>query len=188
MAEVSHSPIRVEVLPRQGLDEAVAGIDRSEHVDTQYQVVDGQLRLAPVQMVEVPTWDPQGSGDHSVAAQIAFCASAMDQGGVLVGAMDGERVVGLAIIDPAFEPSRAWLASLYVTRPYRRQGVAQRLWDSAAAIAVRAGARSIYVSATPTGSAVGFYLRQGCQLAHPVHPELFHHEPEDIHLTCDLSR
>ena len=53
-------------------------------------------------------------------------------------------------------------------------------------IAVANGAESIYVSATPTESAVGFYLRQGCRLAHPVHPDLFAAEPEDIHLVRSL--
>jgi hypothetical protein len=44
----------------------------------------------------------------------------------------------------------------------------------------------MYVSATPTGSAVGFYLGRGCRLADPVHPDLFAQEPEDIHLVCPL--
>jgi hypothetical protein len=54
-------------------------------------------------------------------------------------------------------------------------------------IALADGAASIYVSATPTASAVGFYLRQGCRLAHPVHPDLFAAEPEDIHLVRSLA-
>jgi CTP synthase len=48
-------------------------------------------------------------------------------------------------------------------------------------------AESIYVSATPTASAVGFYLRQHCHLAHPVHPDLFAAEPDDIHFVCSLN-
>lgn len=43
-----------------------------------------------------------------------------------------------------------------------------------------------YVSATPTGSAVGFYLGQGCRLADPGHSALFADEPEDIHLVYAL--
>jgi hypothetical protein len=42
------------------------------------------------------------------------------------------------------------------------------------------------VSATSTGSAVGFYLSRGCRLADPVHPKLFELEPVDIHLVLDL--
>jgi hypothetical protein len=34
---------------------------------------------------------------------------------------------------------------------------------------------------------VGFYLRQGCRLADPVHPDLWAKEPDDIHLVCPLD-
>jgi hypothetical protein len=45
----------------------------------------------------------------------------------------------------------------------------------------------MYVSATPTGSAVGFYLSRGCHLADPPHPALLASEPDDIHLVCPLA-
>ena len=95
---------------------------------------------------------------------------------------DEEQTVGLAIVHPSFEPLLAWLAFLHVSRPYRRRGAAQALWDASVDISVAGGAESIYVSAAPTESAVGFYLRQGCRLTETVHPELFAAEPEDIHL------
>jgi predicted N-acetyltransferase YhbS len=108
------------------------------------------------------------------------------RGGVLLGAFDAERTVGLAIVHPSFERLLAWLAFLHVSRSYRRKGAAQALWDAAVDISTAGGAESIYVSATPTESAVGFYLRQGCRLAQPVHPDLFAAEPDDIHLTCSI--
>jgi GNAT superfamily N-acetyltransferase len=89
-------------------------------------------------------------------------------------------------VEPAFEPELAWLAWLHVSRPYRRRGVARALWKAAADTARRGGARSMYVSATPTGSAVGFYVSEGCRLAEPPHPDLLAEEPEDIHLVCPL--
>lgn len=164
----------------------VAAIDRSEHVDVQYRVIDGQLQQVPAAITEVPPWDPIGSGPHSVAAEIEFCSSVVARGGVLLDTVDAERTAGLAIVHPSFEPPLAWLAFLHVSRPYRRRGAAQALWDASVELSVAGGAESIYVSATPTGSAVGFYLRQGCRLAQPVHPELFAAEPEDIHLLCSL--
>ena len=137
----------------------VATIDRSEHVDVQYCVIDGELQQIPAVITDVPAWDPTGSGPHTVAAEIAFCSSVVARGGILLGAFDGECAVGLAIVHPAFEPRLAWLAFLHVSRPYRRRGAAQALWNAAADIAGAADAESIYVSATPTASAVGFYLR-----------------------------
>jgi GNAT superfamily N-acetyltransferase len=165
----------------------VAAIDRSEHVAFEYRVIDGQLRHVPASITDVPAWDRTGSGPFSVASQIEFGTAAVASGGILLGAFEDERTAGLAIVNPRFEPALAWLALLHVSRPYRRQGVAQALWDAAADIAVKGGAESIYISATPTESAVGFYLRQGCHLARPVHPDLFAAEPEDIHLICSLG-
>ncbi len=165
----------------------VASIDRSEHVEVQYRVEDGRLVEAPVVTADIPPWDPDGSGEHSVARQIAFCASAVAGGAALLGAFDDDgELMGLATVHPTFERGLAWLATLHVSRPHRRRGAASALWGAGVALARDAGARSLYVSATPTGSAVGFYLGRGCRLADPVHPELFAHEPEDIHLICPL--
>jgi GNAT superfamily N-acetyltransferase len=165
----------------------VASIDRSEHVDVQYRVIDGTLHEIPATVTEIDPWEPDGSGPHSIATEIAFCTAVIAGGGTLLGAFDDEHTAGLAIVHPTFEPPLAWLAFLHVSRPYRRRGAAQALWNAAIDIAIAAGAESIYVSATPTGSAIGFYLRQGCHLTPAVHPDLFAAEPEDIHLTCPLT-
>jgi ribosomal protein S18 acetylase RimI-like enzyme len=165
----------------------VAEIDRSEHVEFEYRVIDGELRQVAATVTDAPPWDRIGSGPYSVAAHIEFCRSVVARGSVLLGAFYEGQVAGLAIVQPDFEPLLAWLAFLHVSRPHRRRGAAQRLWDAAIAIAGEAGAKSMYVSATPTASAIGFYLRQGCRLARPVHAELFAAEPDDIHLICSVS-
>lgn len=166
----------------------VALIDRSEHVEVQYAIEDGRLVEVPVVMADIPPWDADGSGEHSVGSHIAFCASVVADGAALLGAFDDDDAfMGLATLHPTFEPGLAWLATLHVSRPHRRRGAASALWDAGVALAREAEALSLYVSATPTGSAVGFYLARGCRLADPVHPELFAREPEDIHLLCPLD-
>lgn len=177
--------MRVVKLPADAVS-LVAAIDRSEHVDVQFGVIDGRLTEQPVTMSEIPKWDPVGSGPHSIAAHVDFCASLLASGAVLLGAMEKDQALGVAVVDPSFEPRMAWLAFLHVSRPYRRKGAARALWSAAADVAREANAESIYVSATPTGSAVGFYIGQGCRLANPVHPALFALEPEDIHLVKAL--
>lgn len=163
-------------------------IDRSEHVDVQYAMRDGQLVEAPVFMEDIPTW-PDDGGERSITKMLEFCTPIVEGGGTLLGAfIDGDELAGLAIVDPTFEPPLAWLALLHVSRPHRRAGAATALWAEAARIASGVGASSMYVSATPTGSAVGFYLSRGCRLADPVHPVLFEREPEDIHLVCELRQ
>ena len=164
----------------------IARIDRSELVDVQYAVRDGQLVEAPVFIEDVPAWSDDG-GEHSITKMLEFCTPIVEGGATLLGAFtDDDELAGLAIVDPTFEPPLAWLALLHVSRPHRRIGAATALWTEAARVAEGAGAASMYVSATPTGSAIGFYLRQGCRLADPVHPALFEQEPEDIHLVCEL--
>jgi len=166
----------------------IGQIDRSEPVDVEYGVRDGRLVERPVVMAEIPAWDPVGSGPHSVTAHVEWCRTVVDAGAILLVAVDGDddETAGVAIVDPDFEPPLAWLAFLHVSRPHRRHGVASRLWEVAVEHARASGAARLYVSATPTGSAVGFYLHQGCELADPVHPVLYEHEPKDIHLVCAL--
>ena len=48
------------------------------------------------------------------------------------------------------------------------------------------GADQLYVSATPSESAIDFYLSQGFALAKQVHKDLYALEPEDIHLLRQL--
>lgn len=164
----------------------VGEIDRSERVDVEYIVSDGNLVSRPVAR-DVPTWDPIGAGERSVSGVIAFWEPIVAGGASLIGAFDGETLLGLAIVDVSFEPGMAWLAFLYVSRPHRRTGVASALWAECELLAGAAGATSMYVSAVPSGSAVGFYLSCGCELADPPHPDLFSMEPEDIHLVCPIG-
>ncbi len=173
---------------RLGADgvEFVSRIDRSEHIDVEYELRDGTIVERPVTMAEVPPWDPVGDGPHSVAAEIAFCRRVVDEGGVVIAAYREDDVAGLAIVDAGLEAGLAWLAFLHVSRPHRRRGVATALWADAVSVAAGGGAAAMYVSAVPTGSAVGFYLSRGCRLANPVHPKLFAAEPDDIHLVCDV--
>jgi len=165
--------------------ERLAELDRSEHVTRAYELVDGELTQVEVNW-QVPNWFTAGDGDHSLAEQIAFCRSHLDQGGVLLGALKGHLLVGIALVRPKLHGDMAQLAFLHVSRVFRKQGIAKRLMGAVCDIARSAGARRMYVSAVPSESAVGFYLSQGCRLAEQVDPELYALEPEDIHLILDL--
>lgn len=161
-------------------------IDRSEHVTVRFGVVEGQLTTTPVEW-DVPTFDSDGTGEHSIHELLEHWTPVLDGGASLIGAFSQGRVAGLAIVDPSLEPGLAWLALLHVSRPFRRTGVATALWAEAIRIAEEAAAVSMYVSATPTGSAVGFYVTKGCVLAETPLPALYESEPEDIHLVCPVG-
>jgi GNAT superfamily N-acetyltransferase len=186
MLRVVAPPVRLRQLQLADL-RRLGEIDRSEHQQVRYSVVDGRLVSRPFSF-EVPGWDRHGSGDHSVTGLIRFAQPIVARGGEFLGAFVAEELAGCAILEATFDLDTAWLALLHVSRAYRRRGVASTLWKAAAEQAGAAGAGSIYVSATPSDSAVGFYLSRGCRLATPAEivDELFDREPDDIHLICDL--
>ena len=177
--------IEIRGLGADGI-ELIREIDRSEHIDMQYTVVDGRIVGESVEF-EVPPWDAEGHGDHSSARLIVEFRPVVEGGATLLGAFIDNRFAGIAIIDPSLEEETAWFAFLHVSRAYRRRGVASALWVAGEEIAANADATSMYVSATPSGSAVGFYISRGCRLAEPPHRALLAKEPEDIHLICPLT-
>ncbi|MCP4964086.1 MAG: GNAT family N-acetyltransferase [bacterium] len=166
--------------------ELIRQIDRSEYIDTLYTVKDGRLHANSVE-IDVPQWDAEGHGEHSSARRITEFRPVVDGGAVLLGAFIDDLLAGIAIVDPSFEGTTAWFAFLHVSRAYRRRGVASALWAAGEEVANNAEATSMYVSATSSGSAVGFYISRGCQLADPPHPALLAKEPEDIHLICPVT-
>ncbi len=165
--------------------EKLADLDRSESVKTGYRLEAGELVAKPVDW-NVPSFFPEGEGDHSLAEQIRFCQSHLEKGAGLIGAFDHGRLVGTGVITPEVRPGMAQLAYLHVSDGYRRQGIATRILQELIGWASARGARLIYVSATPSGSAVGFYLSQGFVPAEEPLPELFDLEPEDIHMIRQL--
>jgi ribosomal protein S18 acetylase RimI-like enzyme len=106
---------------------------------------------------------------------------------VLLGAFATGDLAGIAVVEERYEGTMAWLALLYVSRLHRRRAVATALCDESATRGRLAGATSMFVSATPSNSAVGFYLSRGCQVLSEPRAELLAKEPEDIHLIYQIA-
>jgi ribosomal protein S18 acetylase RimI-like enzyme len=106
---------------------------------------------------------------------------------VVIGAFAGDSLVGLAIFRAVLSPGMSELAGLWVSRSHRRQGVATRLAAEVEGLARSAGSTSLYVSATPSRSAVGFYRSRGFRPTLDVNEELYEREPEDIHMVLELA-
>lgn len=68
----------------------------------------------------------------------------------------------------------------------RNQALGKKLIDKTKEKAKELGAKSLYISATPSLNTVRFYLGLGCELVSELNPELFRLEPEDIHLELAL--
>ena len=156
----------------------LADLDRSEQVTVNYIYNAGQIETKTVDW-QVPRW----SEDH-VARHIQDLRPMLAAGAILFGAFAGDQLAGIAILQLKLTETMAQLVFLHVSRAYRRQGVARRFTEEMVRLAKEEGATEMYVSATPSGSAVGFYTSQGFVIAPPerIHPELFEKEPEDIHL------
>ena len=163
----------------------IGEIDRAEQITLHYVLKDGVLQAETVDW-QCPAWAPEGDGPHSVTENINTWRPVVEGGGILLGAFDDAQLAGLAILRPNLTATMAQLAFLHVSRAYRGQGVGEKLVAEVVRLAKAAGAQQLYVSATPTGSAVGFYTAQGFTLTPHPHPELLALEPEDIHMIKPL--
>ena len=107
-------------------------------------------------------------------------------GGRAFGIFDAGRMIGFAVLRTGLEADTAQLAGLYVDRTWRRRGLASSLVAAVVGASVASGAGYLYVSAVPSGSAVGFYLSRGFEPLGAPNPELFEREPEDVHMSLTL--
>jgi len=158
-------------------------IDRRESIDALYHLEDGKLILRPEQ-IEVPGWPPGEADKYTPILLECF-----DRGGWAYGAFEDGGLIGVVIVHGNFigiNKDQLQLEFLHVSRAHRKTGLGAKLFHLARAVARERGARSLYVSATPSRNTVNFYLRHGCRLAKEPEPELFAREPEDIHLECEL--
>lgn len=162
----------------------VGDIDRTETVRIGYRVEEDRLIRMDVVWDSSP-WRKEG-GEHSIPHMIHFLEEVLSHEGTILGAFDGDRLVGIAAFRPRLTETMAQLTFLHVSNGYRRKGIASRLFDQVEELAHQIGAQQLYVSATPSESAVGFYTSRGCVWTPKPHPELFELEPEDIHMIKHL--
>lgn len=156
-------------------------VDVSEIGDIVYDYVEGNL------VAQSEQWQRPARTQEGWQPLIDRWRGYLSQGGVFLGAFDGEVLAGIAVVRFNLTDSQAELAGLFVSQDYRRQGIAVLLTDEVVRLAREDGADELYVSATPSKSAVGFYQSQGFTIAVEVHPALYALEPEDIHMVKYLQ-
>jgi predicted N-acetyltransferase YhbS len=176
--------MHIRELVKEDLDRIWA-IDRREVIDNVYYLEDGELVLKPERW-DVPGWSP--GEEETYAPLLRDC---FHRGGTFYGAFMGRELAGVAVLESRFigpNQDQLQLKFLHVSRAYRKKGWGRVLFEKAAQKARQLGARTLYVSATPSENTVNFYRHLGCVVARRVDPELYGLEPEDIHLVFDLSR
>jgi GNAT superfamily N-acetyltransferase len=175
--------IEGKVLPRDEIRD-IWQIDRSELIEAVYYLVDGTLILKP-QHHDVQGWPPGEAETYTPILEACY-----DRGGWFYGLFDNQKPVGVAVLDSRFirkGKDQLQLKFLHVSSSHRDQGFGKQLFMLAATEARQRGAKSLYISATPSEHTINFYLRLGCTVASEPDPELFELEPEDIHLEYDLG-
>lgn len=155
----------------------IKDIDASESSSVVYYYRNGAI------VKEDEEWHRPRWNEATAQGHIHSAISILEKGGAVFGSFDGNLLVGFATLLYRLEDDMAQLADLQVSKDYRRRGIATQLVTEVLALAKEKDARSIYVSATPSESAVGFYKSMGFDLAEKVNKELFELEPEDIHMT-----
>jgi N-acetylglutamate synthase-like GNAT family acetyltransferase len=109
--------------------------------------------------------------------------------GTIIGAFEETKLAGLIGLDHDFFGSRMDrlnLAVLWVSQPFRDRGVGHNLVELIKQKAKTLGAKTLYVSATPSKKTVEFYMSCGFQVTKEIDPRLFELEPEDIHMEYQL--
>lgn len=158
-------------------------IDRSEVIDHIYYLESGRLILKS-EHYDMKGW-PQGESSLYTPLLI----DCFERGGWFYGLFDEDRLIAVAILDNKFigkNKDLLQLKFLHVSHLYRGQGLGHRLWESSKEKAREKGAKSLYISATPSENTIHFYLRLGCMVTQHPDPELYELEPEDIHLECAI--
>jgi GNAT superfamily N-acetyltransferase len=128
-----------------------------------------------------PTRTPERWADY-----VKNWAAELEEGGCAFGAFAEDRLVGIIVLRDRVEEETAQLSALFVDERHRRRGVARALAGALLERARASGARELYVSATPSPSAVGFYQSQGFAVTDRVNARLFELEPEDVHMRRPL--
>jgi len=174
--------IRYRAMAREEI-ERIWTIDRSETIRGFYELREGRLVLKP-ELYEARGWPPGEAQKYTPRLVACF-----ERGGWFVGAYDGERLCGCAVLDtPRLGPERDLLLldMLHVSRAYRGRGIGTALFERARRLVRQAGARGLYISATPSEHTIGFYTGFGATPIGVPDPELLALEPDDIHLVCPL--
>jgi predicted N-acetyltransferase YhbS len=159
-------------------------IDRGEVIEAVYYLVDNALVLKP-ERYDIQGWPPGEADKYTPILQACY-----DRGGWFYGVFENNTPVGVAVVENRFigmNRDKLQLKFLHISNRYRHKGLGQRLFNLAAVEAKKRGAKSMYISATPSEHTINFYLSLGCKVTPEPDPELLALEPEDIHLEYDLG-
>ncbi len=161
----------------------VVEIDRSDYSDMMYRVQNSKLVLAK------SVFNHPGLKKSMYTPYIQDLRQTFDTGGILNGAFHDGSLIGISGIDKKLVgkyKNMINLCILWVSKEFRRKGIARKLLNLSRTEAKNRNVDRIYISATPSRNTVEFYQKMGCEVTEEIDPEMFEKEPEDVHLELKL--
>lgn len=108
-------------------------------------------------------WPPEKTGEMCFPED-RYDLEDLTSDTIFLGAYQGERCVGLAVLKPGFF-AYMYLENLKVDRAFRRRGVGSLLVSRALEVSLANGYRGLYLQAQDNNlAACRFYLKQGFQI------------------------
>lgn len=158
-------------------------IDRTEEITHIWYVRDDEMVL------EEEHWHLTGWPPDELPRQREHLRECMESGGSAWGAFDGERLVGIAVLDGRWYGTAGETLDMYfmhVSNGYRHQGIGKLLTELVKERAREMGAKRLFVSGLPSLNTIGFYMAMGFDRAREVDPRLYEREPDDVHMDMEL--
>lgn len=143
-----------------------AQVDRTETVHAKYVArYQNDRRTITMSKLDLdePMKIPGWRAEHFVA-RLASWKEQIADGGALIGAFDGEQVVGFIILKKAEQDGSAQISAVFVNAQHRRLGIGGQMMRRIESIARMRGVKTLWLSSNETASAVEFYFKQGFSL------------------------
>ena len=95
----------------------------------------------------------------------------IQRGGAVIGAYDGELLIGFCSVDGYLYGSTAKYANLtmlFVDDRFQRKGIGKSLFTEICKHAAKIGAEKLFISAIPSVETIAFYFNLGCTDANEI--------------------
>jgi len=183
--------LAVRILPVSPKDiERIKEVDCSQKVKAVYRAQSTSnglglvlKRLAQNPPIEIPAW-----GKLGIRYRIERWRPQLEKGGLMMGAFDGERLVGFAVLGPTYKDGSAEMAALFIHADYRGSGIGASLMSEIESVSEARGVKVLYVHSKPTGASVEFLIRHGFQVIGLLDKTKVVHLPWDIVFLKDMGK
>ncbi len=175
-------PIEIKPLTSYNFHaESLDGFVRHQEVKECWRNVNGAWQLLPIAFTE--DWDlPR------LRREADDLLRSIAAGFPVIGAFDGEQLVGFAQLGERIGSGHMELVGYHVSAPYRGQGIGRRLFMAACDAARVLGADKLYISAHSSKESQAAYRALGCVHAQEIDPVRAAKEPCDVQMEYDLRR